>query len=92
MKGDLTAFPLNASLCFQRQRRRLWRPSDPDHYALLKTELIQKPGSLRSFEAAEYSALEWADWFNNRYILSPSEKSRQLSPNISFTRPWIQFL
>ncbi len=28
-------------------------------------------GSWRSFEAVEFTTLEWVDWFNNRRLLEP---------------------
>jgi putative transposase len=38
---------------------------------LFKTELIQRRGPWRSFEAVEFATLEWVDWFNNRRLLQP---------------------
>ena len=38
---------------------------------LFKTEVIHRRGPWRSFDAAEYSTLEWVDWFNNRRLLEP---------------------
>jgi transposase InsO family protein len=38
---------------------------------LYKTELIQRRGPWRSFEAVEFATLEWVDWFNNRRLLQP---------------------
>lgn len=38
---------------------------------LFKTEVIYARGPWRSFEAVEYSTLEWVDWFNNRRLLEP---------------------
>jgi putative transposase len=38
---------------------------------LFKTEVIHRRGPWRSFEAVEYAALEWVDWFNNRRLLEP---------------------
>jgi putative transposase len=38
---------------------------------LFKTELIQRRGPWRSFEAVEFATLEWVDWFNNRRLLEP---------------------
>ena len=37
---------------------------------LYKAELIWRRGPWRSMEAVEYATLEWADWFNNRRLLS----------------------
>jgi transposase InsO family protein len=37
---------------------------------LYKTEVIQRRGPWRSFEAAEFATLEWVDWFNNRRLLA----------------------
>ncbi len=38
---------------------------------LFKTELINRRGPWRSFEAVEMGTLEWVDWFNNRRLLEP---------------------
>ena len=38
---------------------------------LFKTEVIQRRGLWRSFEAVEFATLEWVDWFNNRRLLEP---------------------
>jgi len=38
---------------------------------LFKTEVIQRRGPWRSFEAVEFATLEWVDWFNNRRLLEP---------------------
>ncbi|SEK01213.1 Transposase InsO and inactivated derivatives [Sphingobium sp. AP50] len=38
---------------------------------LYKAEVIHRRGPWRSFEAVEYAALEWVDWFNNRRLLEP---------------------
>jgi transposase InsO family protein len=38
---------------------------------LFKAEIIHRRGPWRSFEAVEYAALEWVDWFNNRRLLEP---------------------
>src|SRR5205814_10597247 len=38
---------------------------------LFKAEVIHRRGRWKSFEAVEYAALEWVDWFNNRRILEP---------------------
>jgi len=38
---------------------------------LFKTEVIQRRGPWRSFDAVEYATLEWVDWFNNRRLLEP---------------------
>ena len=38
---------------------------------LYKAEVIHRRGPWRSFEAVEFAALEWADWFNNRRLLEP---------------------
>jgi putative transposase len=36
---------------------------------LFKAEVIHRRGPWRSFEAVEFAALEWVDWFNNRRLL-----------------------
>jgi len=36
---------------------------------LFKAEVIHRRGPWRDFEAVEYAALEWVDWFNNRRLL-----------------------
>ena len=36
---------------------------------LFKTELIHRRGPWKSFDAVEYTTLEWVDWFNNRRLL-----------------------
>jgi transposase InsO family protein len=38
---------------------------------LFKAEVIHLRRPWRSFEAVEYAALEWVDWFNNRRLLEP---------------------
>jgi len=38
---------------------------------LYKAEVIHRCGPWRSFEAVEYAALEWVDWFNHRRLLEP---------------------
>ena len=38
---------------------------------LYKTEVINRCGPWRSFEAVEMATLEWVDWFNNRRLLEP---------------------
>ena len=38
---------------------------------LYKAEVIHRRGPWRSFEAVEFAALEWVDWFNNRRLLEP---------------------
>ena len=38
---------------------------------LYKTEVINRRGPWRSFEAVEFATLEWVDWFNNRRFLEP---------------------
>ncbi len=38
---------------------------------LFKAEVIHRRGPSRSFNAVEYSTLEWVDWFNNRRLLEP---------------------
>ena len=35
------------------------------------TEAIWRRGPWRSLEAAEFSTLEWIDWFNHRRLLEP---------------------
>ncbi len=36
---------------------------------LFKTEVIQRKGPWRHFEAVEFATLEWVDWFNHRRVL-----------------------
>ena len=38
---------------------------------LFKTEVIERRGPWRSFDAVEYATLEWVDWFNRRRLLEP---------------------
>ena len=38
---------------------------------LYKAEVIHRRGPWRSFEAVEFAALEWVDWFNHRRLLEP---------------------
>lgn len=38
---------------------------------LFKAEVIHRRGPWRSFEAVEFAALEWVDWFNTRRLLKP---------------------
>ena len=38
---------------------------------LYKTEVIERRGPWRSFEAVEFATLECVDWFNNRQLLEP---------------------
>ena len=38
---------------------------------LYKAEVIHRRGPWRSFEAVEFTTLEWVDWFNNRRLLEP---------------------
>src|SRR5919112_1194913 len=38
---------------------------------LLKTEVIRRRGSWRSFEAVAFATLTWVDWYNNRRLLEP---------------------
>jgi transposase InsO family protein len=38
---------------------------------LYKAEVIWRRGACRNFEAVEFAALEWADWFNNKILLEP---------------------
>ena len=38
---------------------------------LFKAEIIHIRGPWRSFEAVEYTTLEWGDGFNNRRLLEP---------------------
>lgn len=38
---------------------------------LFKTEVIERRGPWRSFDAVEYATLEWVDWFNRRRLLTP---------------------
>jgi putative transposase len=39
--------------------------------SLYKTEMIQRRGPWRSFEAVEYATLEWIEWFNKKHLLAP---------------------
>jgi transposase InsO family protein len=38
---------------------------------LYKAEVIHRRGPWRSFEAVEFTTLEWVDWFNHRRLLEP---------------------
>ena len=38
---------------------------------LFKTEVIQRKGPWRHFEAVEFATLTWVDWFNTRRLLEP---------------------
>ena len=38
---------------------------------LFKTEVIQRKGPWRHFEAVEFATLTWVDWFNTRRLLQP---------------------
>jgi putative transposase len=38
---------------------------------LYKTEVINRRGPWRNFEAVEFATLEWIDWFNTRRLLAP---------------------
>jgi len=38
---------------------------------LFKTEVIERRGPWRSFDAVEFATLEWVDWFNRRRLLEP---------------------
>ncbi len=38
---------------------------------LYKVDVIHRPGSRRSFEAAEFANLEWVDCFNNQRLPEP---------------------
>ena len=38
---------------------------------LYKAEVIHRRGPWRSFDAVEFSTLEWVDWFNHRRLLEP---------------------
>lgn len=38
---------------------------------LFKTEVIQRLGPWKSFEAVEYKTLEWVAWFNHERLLEP---------------------
>ena len=42
------------------------RPSS----ALFKTEVIERRGPWRSFDAVEYATLEWVDWFNLHFNIT----------------------
>jgi transposase InsO family protein len=38
---------------------------------LFKTEVIQRKGPWRHFDAVEFATLAWVDWFNTRRLLEP---------------------
>ncbi len=38
---------------------------------LYKTEVIERRGPWRSFEAVEFATLEWIEWYNNRRLFGP---------------------
>lgn len=38
---------------------------------LYKTEVIDRRGPWRSFEAVEVATLEWVEWYNNRRLMGP---------------------
>jgi len=38
---------------------------------LFKAEVLHRRGPWRSFEAVEYTTLEWVGWFNSRRLLEP---------------------
>lgn len=38
---------------------------------LFNTEVIERRGPWRSFDAVEHATLEWVDWFNRRRLLEP---------------------
>lgn len=38
---------------------------------LFKTEIIDRRGPWRSFEAVAFATFEWVDWFNTRRLLEP---------------------
>lgn len=38
---------------------------------LFKTEVIDRLGPWRSFEAVEFATLEWIEWYNNRRLFGP---------------------
>ena len=38
---------------------------------LFKAEVIHQRGPWRLFEAVDFAALEWVDWFNHRRLLEP---------------------
>jgi transposase-like protein len=41
------------------------------HEWVKKAEVIHRRGPWRNFEAVEFAALEWVDWFNHRRLLEP---------------------
>ena len=48
--------------------------ADPDvrrRRRLSRTEVIERRGPWRSFDAVEFATLEWVDWFNCRRLLEP---------------------
>lgn len=60
---------------------------------LFKAEVIHRRGPWRSFEAVEYAALEWMDWFNNRRPLEPIRNIPPAEAEANFhaapeTEPW----
>ena len=53
---------------------------------LFKTEVIHRRDRWRSFEAVEFAALEWADWFNQRRLLEPTGNTHADEPHRSGRR------
>ena len=65
---------------FRRQCRRFLRQALAETIdALDKAEVIHRRGPWRSFEAVEFAALEWVDWFKNRRI-PPSKPGNATTP------------
>jgi hypothetical protein len=56
-------------------------------------QMIHRRGPWRNFEAVEFAALEWVDWFNNRRLLEPighipPAEAEQLTTPCWNNRPW----
>ena len=51
---------------------------------LFKAEVIHRRGPWYSFDAVEYAALEWDDWFNNRRLLEPIGNTPPAEPEANF--------
>lgn len=48
---------------------------------LFKPEVPHRQGPWRCFDAAEYAAQEWVDWFNTRRLLEPIGNVPELAPS-----------
>lgn len=55
-----------------RQHGHRWPRVGVDHavIGLLKTELVRRHGSWRSFGQLELATARWVDWYNNRRLHS----------------------